>query len=130
LKLEEYDYEIIHKAGRANANADALSCNAIPRSSNENNNNEVLIIEEEEEEQEDEASSKQSKTYTEEEKKQILSEYHDAPIGGHQGVKRTIRRIRLQHNWKDLTKDERYIARCESCQKNKLSRKNKVPLLF
>jgi len=25
LKLEEYDYEIIHKAGRANANADALS---------------------------------------------------------------------------------------------------------
>jgi len=27
LKLEEYDYEIIHKAGRANANADALSRN-------------------------------------------------------------------------------------------------------
>jgi len=25
LKLEEYDYEIIHKAGRANANADALA---------------------------------------------------------------------------------------------------------
>jgi len=24
LKLEEYDYEIIHKAGRANANADTL----------------------------------------------------------------------------------------------------------
>jgi len=27
LKLEEYDYEIIHKARRANANADALSRN-------------------------------------------------------------------------------------------------------
>ncbi|KMQ86039.1 enzymatic polyprotein endonuclease reverse [Lasius niger] len=25
LKLKEYDYEIIHKAGRANANADALA---------------------------------------------------------------------------------------------------------
>jgi len=27
LKLEEYNYEIIHKAGRANANTDALSRN-------------------------------------------------------------------------------------------------------
>jgi len=27
LKLEEYDYEIIHKTGQVNANADALSCN-------------------------------------------------------------------------------------------------------
>ena len=27
MKLEEYDYEIIHKAGRANVNADALSQN-------------------------------------------------------------------------------------------------------
>ncbi|KAL6253448.1 hypothetical protein P5V15_015290 [Pogonomyrmex californicus] len=27
LKLEEYDYEIIHKAGKANANADTLSRN-------------------------------------------------------------------------------------------------------
>ncbi|KAL6419609.1 hypothetical protein ACFW04_013697 [Cataglyphis niger] len=34
LKLEEYDYEIIHKAGRANANADALSRNEI-RDTNE-----------------------------------------------------------------------------------------------
>jgi len=27
LRLEEYDYEIIHKVGRANTNADALSRN-------------------------------------------------------------------------------------------------------
>jgi len=30
LKLEEYDYEIIHKAGKGNTNADALSRNPIP----------------------------------------------------------------------------------------------------
>jgi len=65
LKLEEYDYEIIHKTARANATADALSRNAIPGLSNENNNHGVLIIEEEEEEeeQEDEASSEQAKIY-------------------------------------------------------------------
>jgi len=105
----------------------------IPGPSNENNNYKVLIIEEEEEdeEQENEVSNEQAKTYTEKKKKQIFSEYHNAPIGGHQGIERTIRRIRLQHNWKSLTKDvERYIARCESCQKNKLSRKNKVPLII
>ncbi|EFN68678.1 Retrovirus-related Pol polyprotein from transposon 412 [Camponotus floridanus] len=62
--------------------------------------------------------------------KQILSEYHDAPVGGHQGVERTIKRIRLQHNWKGLTKDvEQYIAKCESCQKYKLSKKDEVLLI-
>jgi len=87
--------------------------------------------EDEEEEQEDEASNEQAKTYTEEEKKQIIFEYHDAPVGGHQGIERTIKRIRLQHNWKGLRKDvERYIARCESCQKNKITQKNKVPLII
>lgn len=101
LKLEEYDYEIIHKVGWTNANANALSRNAIPRDPrNENNNHEVLIIEKEEEEkeQEDEASSEQAKTFTEVEKKQILSEYHDALIVGYQGIKRIRRTIRLQYN--------------------------------
>src|SRR5947199_4064824 len=75
--------------------------------------------------------SDEKKTYTEDEKKQILYEYHDAPIGGHQGIDRTIKRIRLIHNWHGLTKDvEKYIAKCELCQKNKLSRKTKVPLII
>lgn len=35
-----------------------------------------------------------SDTNTEEEKRRILYEYHDAPLGGHQGIERTINRIR------------------------------------
>jgi len=30
LKLEKYDYEIVHKTGKGNTNADALSRNPIP----------------------------------------------------------------------------------------------------
>jgi len=68
---------------------------------------------------------------TEEEKKQILYEYHDAPIGGHQGIERTLKKIHLNHNWPEIIKDvENYVAKCESCQKNKLSRKIKAPLII
>ncbi|KAM0724355.1 Retrovirus-related Pol polyprotein from transposon 17.6 [Formica fusca] len=125
LKLEEYDYEIIHKAGRANANADALSRNVTREAhETEEEEREILAIEKE-------TNSDEEKIYTEEDKKQILYEYHDAPTGGHQGVERTIKRIRLNYNWPGITKDvEKYIAKCELCQKNKLSRKNKVPLII
>jgi len=94
------------KAGRANANTDALSRN-IP----------VLSYE---------LTEKPEKQYSEEEKQQILYEYHDAPTGGHQGVERTLKRIRLYHSWPGITKDvEKYVAKCELCQKNKLTRKLK-----
>jgi len=58
-----------------------------------------------------------------------LYEYHDASTGGHQGIARTLSRIRLEHNWRGITMDvEEYISKCEYCQKNKLSRKTKMPL--
>ncbi|KMQ91307.1 enzymatic polyprotein endonuclease reverse [Lasius niger] len=115
LKLEEYDYVIVHKAGQANRNADALSRYVA----------DINKVEEEETNDTDTA-----KRYTEEEKQRILYEYHDAPVGGHQGVERTINRIRLTHNWRGITRDvEEYIAKCERCQKNKLTRKNKAPSL-
>jgi len=115
LKLEEYDYEIIHRVGKGNTNADALSRNPIIH-----NSKTLHIIEEEKE-----------RKYNEEEKRQILREYHDAPLGGHQGVTRTLNRIRLIHKWTGITKDvEEFIAKCEFCQKNKLSRKTKMPLIL
>ena len=121
LKLEEYDYEIIHKAGRANANADALSRHVTRDAVKEEREEEILQVKEKEE----------TRIYTEEEKRQIMYEYHDAPTGGHQGVERTINRIRLNHNWPGITKDvEKYISKCESCQRNKLSRRNKAPLII
>jgi len=127
LKLEEYYYEIIHKAGKGNTNTDAVSRNLIP---DEPYINSISRRKEEEEKQEEE----EPREYTEEEKRQILYEYHDAgismPTGG-QGIARTLSRIRLEHNWRGIIRDvEEYISKCEYCQKNKLSRKTKMPLII
>ncbi|KAL0130261.1 hypothetical protein PUN28_002097 [Cardiocondyla obscurior] len=112
--MNSYTYDIVHKSGKQNTNADALSRNPpeefIGVSTNETN-----------EEQE----------YSEEEKIKILKEYHDSPLGGHQGVNRTINRIKLHYNWPGMNKDiEKYIQKCENCQRNKLSRKTKMPLII
>lgn len=69
MKLEGYDYEIIHKSGRANANVDALSRNAIRDEADTGEEQAILAIERD-------ASSDDTQTYTEEEKKQIIYEYH------------------------------------------------------
>jgi len=55
LKLEEYDYEIVHKASKGNTNTDALSRNLIP-------DNKYINSVNQEKKEEEEAS----KEYTEE----------------------------------------------------------------
>lgn len=58
--------------------------------------------------------------YSNEEKLKIIEEFHNTPIGGHQGVSRTIKRIKQHHNWLGLKKDVQvFISSCSSCQKNK-----------
>lgn len=67
---------------------------------------------------------------TEEEKLQIIKDFHDTPLGGHQGITRTYKRIRLKYNWKNIKLDiQDYINKCEKCQKNKSARiRTKVPM--
>lgn len=60
----------------------------------------------------------------------VLKMFHNNPLGGHQGVKKTIDRIKRQYSWKGLTKDvEKLIASCNKCQKNKHARETKMPLM-
>lgn len=59
----------------------------------------------------------------------IIKLYHDSLLGGHLGVSKTLKRIRTQIQWKGMRKDVRqYIEKCESCQKNKSSKKIKLPM--
>ncbi|KAL4089038.1 hypothetical protein QTP88_024116 [Uroleucon formosanum] len=44
-------------------------------------------------------------SYSDEEKHRIIEEFHLSPLGGHQGISRTIKRIKLHHTWKGLKKD-------------------------
>lgn len=110
LKLEEYDYKI-NRAGKRNANADALS---------RNSSTDQINTEEQKEEE-----------YTEEEKQQLFYEFYNAPTGRHQRVERTLNRLKMEHKWPEMAKDvKKYIQKCKLCQKNKLKQKTKAPLII
>jgi hypothetical protein len=65
-QLAEYNYEIVHRRGAQNANADALS--RVGRISKVRN---------------------QSGVPDESKRNEILYEFHDSPIGGHRGMNKT-----------------------------------------
>lgn len=71
------------------------------------------------------------KNFTEEEKQQIIYEHHNTPLGGHAGISRTIKRLKLNYNWRHLKRDvKRHIKQCEICQRNKTHNKTKQPMLI
>ena len=61
---------------------------------------------------------------------QILVKHHDDPIfGGHPGINRLVKKIRLSNYWKNMTKDiKNYVNNCKLCKLNKTLRKNKESL--
>lgn len=66
---------------------------------------------------------------SDEEIKTILETYHLSPLGGHQGVNRTLKRIKLAYYWKGMAKDiKNFISKCQICQLNKVSRVNRIPM--
>ena len=102
IKLEEYDYDIVFKAGTSNTNADALS--RINR----------LIADKVA------PGEKRQQVTDEETKATIMYEYHDSPVGGHRGMNRTFREIRRKYEWPNMKRDiENHIRKCQSCQVNK-----------
>jgi transcription elongation factor Elf1 len=106
LLLEEYNYEIQYRPGERNCNADCLSKYPIH----------CLNI--------------NTEDISKERKQKIISEMHNCPIGGHQGIQRTIQRIKLYLSWPVLDQDvTQYIKRCKICQLNKETRLDiKLPL--
>ena len=101
LLLAEYDFEIVYRAGKKNCNADCLS--RYP----EVNVNTIDV----------------------ERKQKIIHEMHDCPIGGHQGITRTLERIQLYTTWPNIEQEVKdYIRKCQICQKNKQGRETKQML--
>lgn len=61
---------------------------------------------------------------TKAEKFRLISEFHDTPLGVHQGVTRTFNRIYAQCHWKGMMKQiQDFIKKCSVCQKNKIGNK-------
>ena len=64
-----------------------------------------------------------------EEIKIILNDYHDAPLGGHQGVWKTFNKVRRNFKWKGMMADiTKYIQKCPKCQRNKAGKPNKMQM--
>jgi hypothetical protein len=100
IKLEKYDYEILYKKGALNPNVDALSRMNEVRVEKET----PLVLE-----------------LNEDQKKQILYEYHDAPLGGHRGMNRTISAIKDRYSWPNMKQEiEDYVRKRKSCQVNRM----------
>ena len=97
LLLEEYEYEVKYKPGKRKFVADGLSRYPF----------ECLVTEH---------------NITEGKKLNIIKEMHNCPIGRHQGIQRTIERIKIYINWPNLEKYvTNYIKKCKVCQVNKES---------
>jgi hypothetical protein len=60
-------------------------------------------------------------------RKRMMALYHDTPVSGHKGVKKTYASMRVDLIWTDMEKDiAKYIGQCKTCQqyKNYDNRKN------
>ena len=98
IQLEEFDYEIEYKKGSLNTNADAL------------NRVNSVVTEKESGIELDEESNKQ-----------IFYEFHDAPVGGHRCMNRTLRSIKARYTSPNMRQVvEKYVKQCNRCQVNKM----------
>lgn len=63
-------------------------------------------------------------------KDNILREYHDKPLVGHQGYYKTYKQIQERYSWKGLKKDVlKHVQECMICQQNKVEQEHLASLL-
>ena len=64
-----------------------------------------------------------------EDREQVLKDFHDAPLGGHVGGKRMLKRMSPLYTWENMKRDVlNYVKQCDLCQKNKIWPANKMPM--
>jgi len=62
---------------------------------------------------------------------EIIAEYHNSALGGHQGSSRTYSRLKPLFKWQKMKKSiDEFIRKCDACQKNKNLRSTKMPLVL
>ena len=71
-------------------------------------------------------------TLTSDDHLRVIKEFHENPLGGHQGITRTYQRISKHHKWKGMRSQIKdYILSCETCQRNKTTNRTvKEPMVI
>lgn len=60
----------------------------------------------------------------------VMEEYHDSKVGGHLGINATLDNLRPHYWWPGMKKNvTRHINGCEYCQRTKVPRRVKLPLV-
>lgn len=69
-------------------------------------------------------------TLTDEDRiKEVMLDFHSSPLGGHQGQKRTLHKIRQYFDWKNINQDVLdFVNKCELCQKIKRYKHTRLPM--
>jgi hypothetical protein len=69
---------------------------------------------------------------SDEEKLGNLKEMHESPVGGYIVINRAYQRLKQYISWEGVKNDtEKFISKCENCQKNKLTqRHSRMPLML
>lgn len=145
-KLSEYDFEVIHKPGRSNQNADALSRITIAKVdispqeilTNQKKDDALKEIERTlaQYEKDDQGylyyidnKNRRRLIVPKDNRMKIIEAYHDTPFGGHQGIDRTTDIIKERYYWKNMAKDiENYVQTCKKCNERKTSAIDKAPV--
>jgi hypothetical protein len=53
-------------------------------------------------------------------REQIVKLCHDPPLAGHQGIERTIEKVKSRYYWRGISKDvSAYVKGCMECNQNK-----------
>ena len=59
-----------------------------------------------------------------------LHRCHDSPVAGHQGIDKSMKRLRQVAYWVNMARDvEKHCRECLRCQQSKLPKPNKAPLV-
>lgn len=146
IKLSEYDFEVLHRPGTSNSNADALSRIQIVKIGV----SPEAILENQEAEEELQKIKKTLDTYEKDEagyiyfvdrkgrrrlivpadnREAVISAHHDTPFGGHQGIERTNELIKERYYWKKMDEDiEEFVKTCEICNKKRATAAEKAPV--
>ncbi|TPX37422.1 hypothetical protein SmJEL517_g00640 [Synchytrium microbalum] len=137
--LAEFDFYLVHRPGKANAAADALSRRSdfiLTGEEDSERKTQVVIQPEKFADMQFQIIQDDSflllsttdidwrETVIDEHRKlEILRERHDSKAAGHFGISKTYKAIAKEFQWPGMWKYvEDYVKGCETCQRNKVSR--------